>query len=66
MAIPKKRVELIIILLFLLLLSGIWIWYGLRLKEIEQKKKDTATGMLNNQVTAAMPEITFTASPLTI
>lgn len=60
MAVPKKRVELIIILLLLLLLSGIWIWYGMRLKEIDQKKKDTATGMLSNQVTAAMPEKIFT------
>lgn len=34
----KKRVELIIILVFLLLLSAVWIWYGMELKEIEQKK----------------------------
>jgi 4-hydroxybenzoate polyprenyltransferase len=35
----KKRVELIIILLLVLLISAIWIWYGIRLKEIEQQKE---------------------------
>jgi hypothetical protein len=34
----------------------------MRLKEIDQKKKDTATGMLSSQVTAAMPDRTFTES----
>ena len=39
MAISKKRVELIIILLFILLLSAIWIWYGLELEGIKHKKE---------------------------
>ncbi len=62
MAISKKRVELIIILLFILLLSAIWIWYGLRLKEIDQKKRDTATGRLINQATAAKTQKIFSES----
>lgn len=35
----KRRGELIIILLLLLLFAIIWIWYGMELKEIEQKKE---------------------------
>jgi hypothetical protein len=41
MAISKKRVELIIILLFILLASIIWVWYGVQLKKIEQQEKTT-------------------------
>lgn len=62
MAISKKRVELIIILLFILLLSAIWIWYGLRLKEIDQKKKDAATGRLITPATLTMAQKIFTES----
>ncbi len=40
MEISKKRGELIIVLLFLILLSIIWVWYGMKLKEIDQRKKD--------------------------
>jgi uncharacterized membrane protein affecting hemolysin expression len=40
MSISRKRVELIIVLLFLILLSIVWVWYGMKLKQIDQKKED--------------------------
>lgn len=37
--ISKHRVEFIIILLFLLLLALIWVWYGMELQGIKDKKE---------------------------
>jgi hypothetical protein len=37
--ISKNRVELIIILLFILLFSLIWVWYGEALEGIKQKEE---------------------------
>lgn len=35
-----------IILLLLVLLSAIWVWFGVRLKKIEQQQKEVSSGSL--------------------
>ena len=66
MAISRKGVGLIIILLFIILLSIIWVWYEVQLREIETKKKTLIPGISGNQKRVTNTTGTFNSSPVHI